>query len=396
MSDGLISTSLDFGPVFTGQRQFLEVSVRRTNTGSYSALPRQQVFATPNAVFAKAADVAASANFAMTSGTTLTDAFRNGNVLDVGGSLLGLEDTLFGGRIDVDVGDAGGFNSMQFYGEDSFLYLAEDSDGGGAFLQLGNAPDTPFGFEVDGNDGANNTRVSIDGMSSSFFLTGFAGNGSVLLPPDAIGPSELFGEAGIASRHVNNLSASITSSATSVFQRTITAPVNGYIVAIFSGEFFVNHDPGSNTRLVYGLATNPGVFEKGLEYAFDIDASVTGFFPNRSVTVHATFPVSAGSTTIHFNISQAGGNTGGVTDLIDAEMTLLFVPTAYGLVGTGGNRPALGVEDGAAFASPVTNAERIREQSESIEANRVRVDAELAAFRAEVDAMRAQRLRDRA
>ncbi|MBI1824760.1 MAG: hypothetical protein HY287_06470 [Planctomycetes bacterium] len=54
VENGLITTTLDFGNVFDGNQRFLEVRVRNgASTGAYTPLtPRQELTATPNALFA--------------------------------------------------------------------------------------------------------------------------------------------------------------------------------------------------------------------------------------------------------------------------------------------------------------------------------------------------------
>src|ERR1051325_3645837 len=54
VTGGLFTVSLDFGPVFAGNKRWLQVEVRPgASTGTYAVLaPRQELTATPNAIFA--------------------------------------------------------------------------------------------------------------------------------------------------------------------------------------------------------------------------------------------------------------------------------------------------------------------------------------------------------
>ncbi len=52
VSNGLFTVQIDFGNVFNGQRQWLEVAVRPAGSGSYTTLsPRQELTAAPNALY---------------------------------------------------------------------------------------------------------------------------------------------------------------------------------------------------------------------------------------------------------------------------------------------------------------------------------------------------------
>src|ERR1051325_938933 len=63
VTKGLFTVTLDFGPVFAGSKRFLEVATRPgSSTGPYTTLsPRQELTATPIALYSAAAGTAASA-----------------------------------------------------------------------------------------------------------------------------------------------------------------------------------------------------------------------------------------------------------------------------------------------------------------------------------------------
>jgi len=82
IANGKFTTLLDFGNAFSGQKRFIEVSVRAdatsstpcsTLTGYTTLIPRQELTAAPNAAFALTAAVAATATSATTA-TTATNA----------------------------------------------------------------------------------------------------------------------------------------------------------------------------------------------------------------------------------------------------------------------------------------------------------------------------------
>jgi hypothetical protein len=70
VSDGLFTTTLDFGPgIFDGTPYWLEVAVRPAQTTNFGAplLPRQQIIGAPYALYASNAGVAESAGSALTA-----------------------------------------------------------------------------------------------------------------------------------------------------------------------------------------------------------------------------------------------------------------------------------------------------------------------------------------
>ncbi|MEM1329113.1 MAG: hypothetical protein AAGG07_00990 [Planctomycetota bacterium] len=388
VTGGLIQQQPDFGSFFEGQRLWIEVSVRNAGSGAYTALPRREILATPNAQFAIRA---AQATFAETSGTTLTEAFDNGNELDTTDQLLTLSDSINGGAIGVDVGDSGGFNSLQFFGDDSFFYIAEDADGGGTFMQLGNAPNSGFGFVVDGNDGANNATVFIDGTSSSSFRTASSGNASVNFPQDAIGSFEILDEPGIASASASS-SLTLTPTSQTILSQTITVPSAGFLVAVGSVQVFADHVTGSDTAINLTIDDDPStIFPR---FRTEIEASVgTDISLGRVIDFHRVFQVSAGSTTIYATASATGGGDG--TDVVDRRLTLMFFPTSYGTVA---GRPTLArtIDDEATLPGPPMSSASIEaEKAASVAANVARIEAELAAMKAQVEAINAERAKNR-
>ena len=64
MTDGLFTVQVDFGVgPFTGQPVWLEIQVRPAGSGLFTELPRQQLTATPYALYSSNADFADNADF---------------------------------------------------------------------------------------------------------------------------------------------------------------------------------------------------------------------------------------------------------------------------------------------------------------------------------------------
>lgn len=82
VSNGLFTTSVDLGPVFDSQPRWLEVAVRLYQSGTaFTVLaPRQELTATPKALFALTADTATG----VPSGTITSAMLANGAVITAG------------------------------------------------------------------------------------------------------------------------------------------------------------------------------------------------------------------------------------------------------------------------------------------------------------------------
>ncbi|MEM1183522.1 MAG: hypothetical protein AAGI53_00825 [Planctomycetota bacterium] len=384
VSDGLIQQQPDFGDFFVGQRLWIEVSVRPAGGGAYAALPRREILSTPNAQYAVRA---AEATFAATSGTTLDEAIDNGADVDLGFDLISLTDGL--GTMLLGVGDLFGNDALQLYGGDGnpAVYFARDSDGTAGFLSVASDPSFLNSIRLDGSfNGSGSPRLGIFGDSVASFDMSSSGPASVSLPVDAIESAEMFDEPGVASIWSSSFFR-LTPTITTVFSRTITVPSDGFVVALGSFEAFVDHETGTDTAITMLLTTNPSGATPN--YRTEIEASVaTDLSLSRTIDLHNIFAVSAGSTTVYARASATGG--GDSTDLADRRLTLMYFPTAYGSITP--RLPGDAQNTGEAFVpAPAPRGDEIAiEQAESVAANFARMQAEMAAMKAQIEALRAE------
>ena len=221
------------------------MGIRPVGLGAFTALSRRELVSAPNAQFAVRS---AEATFALTSGTTLGDAFDNGSTIDFAGDRLNLDDTGNGTGLSFGIGEDG-FNSRRVFGDGPFysLYFAEDVSTGGVLL-VDNGLGFDFGFLVDGNSsGTNNTDVYIDGEFSSFFSTGESGSASVQLPIDAIQDSEILDEPGLAAVADNATAVTLANTAQVVTSATTMVPAPGFVIAMANVEVALDHRTGTDT-----------------------------------------------------------------------------------------------------------------------------------------------------
>lgn len=153
---GRFTTSLDFGAAFTGQRRFLEVSVRAdaggatpcaTVTGYTPLTPRQELTAAPYAVFATSAATAASA----TTATTATNATQ----------LNGQNAAFYQSASNLTTGTlAGGLLGGTYTGAVTFNNNANSFTGVGTGLTALNASNISSGSLADARLSANIPRLN--------------------------------------------------------------------------------------------------------------------------------------------------------------------------------------------------------------------------------------------
>jgi len=278
---------------------------------------------------------------------------------------------------------------MEADGSGEGLYIYAKGDGG-SMIWNGDR-------SLSGTNSGSQLTISGPGSTSNW-RTDLSGDDSVQLPIGAIDAVEMSNEPGLANHYANALNVGVTVSTSALFQRTITAPSSGYIVAIATVEVFHGHSSGTASGYTLGLSTTAGVYERGLEYQFDYDADFpTDASVSRFHTIHGTFPVLSGSTTIYLNGSVFGA-VFYPTSLGDVDLTLVYVPTSYGDVGTGGSiiEPLMapGVDDEWINAATprvyLGAAEMVAERESSIAANDERVLAELESMRRRVEALEQQ------
>ncbi|MEQ8771142.1 MAG: hypothetical protein RIB60_11610 [Phycisphaerales bacterium] len=372
VSDGLVNTTVNFGGVgliFDGERRWLEVAVRPAGVGAYTVLgPRQELTTTPYAAYALNADTAAFAENALVS---LDEAYDVGNTINANAGEVAIENSsgtaeLRLGRDGAGAGGGGELSITNNNGDPVIelrhnfstnsgsvniydaigartVYLDKDvSTGGGGFFSVyrhdGSGPGSSIGFQVDGNrSNTQDTHVTIRGENTTmFFDTTTAGDGTVVLPVDAINASEISNEPGVAET-ANSGAITLTASAATIdtlASATINCPSSGYVLVIGTFEASVSHQGavggigGTTSTANFGVSSTAGSLEpnQDIELRLDNDLFTGNYdFP---VTVHGVFPVSAGSRTFYLLGDQ--NSTGHSITALDMQLSCIFVPTAYG------------------------------------------------------------------
>lgn len=270
---------------------------------------------------------------------------------------------------------------------DYHTVLRPDLDGEGGYFKVSSGLGDSA-FEVNGYANVDGQpRVSMHGNSSVVFDLGESGDGSVLLPVDAINASEIFNEPGVASRTQHGGTGYVlTDSHTPITSRSISAPSDGYIMATASVEVELNHQ-GTASYVTTGLSQTTNSLPNTQDHTVLLpDGAGQGqyLFPCSATTV---VPVAAGYHTIYLLGSKGGA---GDAKARDAQLSLLFVPTSYGLVTMADGNDGGKQGDSDRRSPAVTSSDLAEEQRQSARANQDRVDRELADLRAKLDAVTSQ------
>ncbi len=393
-SDGGIFSfqDLNFGPgVFTGPLRWLEIAVSKSGEPFTALSPRQPLNPTPQAIYAER------------SGTTLQDAYASGPTVVPSPSVpLRIDGTLAVGSPSTNgllqVFQAGAaapvvaiFNnssqggSIQVRDEvgTTIAHLQADATGvGGHFRVLGAGGELIF----DGNQspGANSGSLfSITGPGSSLsFNTALTGNDALVLPPNSVGPDELFAAPGIASIFRNQI-VQLTSSISTVTSRSITVPGPGYVVVIATYNIGVVRTSNNDGMLFSAVSDVSNTVPFPTRVAVGMPRSGLTFgqynFPGTS---HGVFDVgAAGQFTFYLNAYATGFATPTISN---ANLTLFFVPTTYGDVTPNMLGQDSGYGVGGGLTAEQILAEQLYEQQRALEELR----AQQARMRAEMDELR--------
>jgi len=250
------------------------------------------------------------------------------------------------------------------------------------------------GITLQGAQGTNDSpSFSVSGFGSSFVVNSeLTGDSAVAMATGAVNAAEMLNEPGVASDIEPTASVSVAAGGglVTLSSRTITVPSSGYVLVMGTCQLQLSHTSGTQDGFNVGVSDSSAALPGNQDFAFTIGSTAATAFYSRVLTVHGLFSVAAGSSTFYLLAENFGGATGTV---FDRQLSLVFIPTAYGTVeGTlaslGG--PNLGDDETLPPTAPLTDADFAAERAQSIADNQARVDAELAEMRAMIAALQAQ------
>lgn len=303
---------------------------------------------------------------------------------------------------DVDLGSLIIAPDEPINGGSSKLLLAEDAagsyhmrwdyDGLGNHLNLyGSVVGTDYGPHMSISRDNGYVGINTPTPSAPLHVTDATpGNTSVILPTNSIAALEIMDEPGVANDHNDNMLLDTTT--TVLASRSITVPAAGYVLVLADGDLEVYHTAGTDSAYVYGVSSSSASLPADQDMMTRIKGGLTAGTYNFAASSHGLFSVAgAGSYTYYFLGYEFSG---GSARMFDIQMTLLYVPTAYGTVesnlpppGGSGDPELQGREPG----SPGITPEEIEaEQQLEVENHHRRVLAELEAAEAQIAALRAK------
>jgi hypothetical protein len=230
---------------------------------------------------------------------------------------------------------------------------------------------------------SNESYVGIYGSSrSATFDMRNEGNGSVNLPVDAIGSAEILEEAGCASYVEGISSTALTTSPTILASRSFTSPSSGYVLAIGTCQGQTNHVNGTVSSAQFGVSDVSSAFPEAQDVLFYVHPGMPSGWFDRPVTVHGLFPVSAGTQTFYF----LGVENSHEFTAYDKSLTLVFIPSAYGITDDPGALVSAVTEERSNVQSRAITAQDVAaERAECERLNNERVRRELEDMRARID-----------
>ena len=367
--------------VFSGPARYLEVQFE--SQAPY--VPRTRVVSVGYAYRTASVDGALAGNL-------MGDLFVNGGVAATSLSLESpapsAETVASGplGSLSAHLDPQGGVLELHDELNQTLVYAGPDPDGEGGQISVSSNPLGTTGILLEGNsDGSLQPHFAIIGTNSALnFDLKPGGDISLVLPPGTITSDQIKDEAGLASGVQPGAITHIGQDYTSLASATATFPAAGYVMVVVEASLNGQCDDS----WVEGRLRVGG--ETAANWYWD-QGDHDGWYDQRQTYVHAS-PVESGTHTFELQIRSTRGRV----DAVDARVTVLFVPTAYGLVATSADAGAGGAPVMVqANPNEVSGINVAIERDASVAANSTRIEKELAAMARRVTELQAELARAR-
>ena len=308
-------------------------------------------------------------------------AYTTPNPSDPEGGVLGFE---------VRDYDFGAGSSWYDATGESYATFQPDFAGAGGYFRVSATTGTDYAFVVDGNASGGSTVSLPSGVSPSVFNTGVTGTGSVVLPADAISTPEILNEPG-AANNINNARVVLSANDNLTLSRTITIPGSGYVLALGTAEALITHATGTTSTIQVSVSRDCDASPTGpltQQTNIVLPASLPSGLYRQTVTVHGLFQANAAGSTTYCIYGYKASSTN--VEFDDQNLTLLYVPTAYGTTVTNLAEAGRPEDESEVAGAPLTAGDIASERAASIRDNQDRIASELAEMQAQIEAMRAQ------
>jgi hypothetical protein len=244
--------------------------------------------------------------------------------------------------------------------------------------------ETQTGLDVTGNyNNTQSTRVMIRGNSNCTFSMDETGNGSVVLPVDAVASTEMQNEPGVTSFTHGISNVPISTDFTILESNSITIPAAGYVLVTATATTQISHRNTSGSEYTFCISADPDTVLQDYREILGITAGAAEGFYHYPFTLHRLFhETSAGTFTYYLLARKAAGHQGWARMM---HVTCIYLPTAYGSVATTSTESSIGSTGDA--AQGVSPADVSAQRAASEAANMARIERELEEMRTRIQAL---------
>ncbi|MFO0840004.1 MAG: hypothetical protein U1D55_15965 [Phycisphaerae bacterium] len=196
---------------------------------------------------------------------------------------------------------------------------------------------------------------------------------------DSLDAADIGDEPGVASA-IDTTPDTVSTSITTLLTRSITIPTAGYVLVWASGEANVTHSAGVSSTATFGVTDSTAAFPANQVGRLTLPAGAAAGTYRFQIAPHGLFSVASGVHTF----SLIGQTATGTWTADSMQLSLLFVPTAYGTV-TSTARGSSSDESEGGGPRFDAGPEKIDQQPLRVAADAR--DAELSELRSRVEAL---------
>ena len=287
--------------------------------------------------------------------------------------------------------EGGGIELYEDSGDDH-TFFEPDINGTGGFLYVGRNS-SAAAFMVDGNVNATEEPVVYIGGSSqaAYFQMGQPGDASVMLPSDAISAPEIIDEPGVS----NNLGPDFFYITVGNYYAAdsvdIDIPGAGFVEVTAGCYLNLFHEAGTKTEVCVCID------KTAANATYTIPGAQLGRVPLQIATSTWQYPccstrlfeeTSSGPKRYYLNTAYSSGVSTS-TNLARSYIRAKYYPTLYGTVTVAETEGLGNADDLSKSPSDGTApAPETRRRSITVEEHNARLEAEMAAMRAELEALK--------
>jgi len=206
-----------------------------------------------------------------------------------------------------------------------------DNDTGGSIIVWSTA-DNPAIY-LDGNvDGAGNPEIYMQGSSGvAAFRMQLSGDDAVYLPASSVSPYEISGETGCASVNEYDLTGpGLSGTGIDVLaSRSITVQHDGWAFVIASAQVTIAHTNGLTSNAQFGVSDDNTAFPVCQDVRLLLSSNMPSGSYDFPVSNQSLFELDGpGTYTFYYLGEEFSGNY----SVFDVQLSIIFMPTAYGIV----------------------------------------------------------------